>query len=332
MKTVTQMGGYVDLRAVAVEYMRAMAKVEWTAGPRIDYSFNNKTLIYEPGQKYVGMIYNNCRNVLENFEEALDENGVYKLEDTGWNTAPGNSCATSIKHAWQLISPTVEYQYSVDMMPPYPETGVKAVGGIDWSRYDGKNTTNSVLNENPMQTVLEAYAAALPGDAFMRYLDTGGHALMVTLPATVVRTEDGSIDPEQSFAYLTDQNCVINHFRDLPSSWKVDRQVSFAKCYADGWLPVTVQELIDGKAPAPEFSLSKQIFDPGKGFCGRIRSNYALMNVLLTLNGTEYLLHPYTKAFRLSAFGKLVTPKKGDRIVLTAEVGLGSCVLADKTL
>lgn len=332
-----------QLRRIAIDYMYAMAKVVWTARQRIDYSFNNPSLIYEEGQSYVGMIYNNCRNGLENFREALDANGVYALEDIGWDTAPGNSCATSIRHAWQMISPDVEYQYSIDMMPYYDYSHVLPVGDIDWKQYDGKNTTNSILNNTDKQTIMEAYAQAQPADGFMRYLDTGGHALMVTLPADVVRKEDGTIDPENSFVYLTDQNNKMNTFRQFPSSWKVDRQVSFEKAYTDGWLPVTVRELREGNAPAPVFEMLRQptagSLEAGCGVDSVVRCNYCLVTVRLELRCDggalvrEAQLHPYKREVALGALAKDLhmeeLPAGKYHLVANAQVGLGAAQLFD---
>ncbi|MBQ8579146.1 MAG: hypothetical protein IJ448_00440 [Oscillospiraceae bacterium] len=327
-----------QLRQIAVDYMYKMAKVVWTSNQRIDYSFNNESLIYEAGKTYVGMIYNNCRNGLEAFREALDEKGVYQLEDIGWDTAPGNSCATSIRHAWQMISPDVEYQYSIDMMPYYKDTGVQPIGDIDWTLYDGKNTTNSIVKNTDKNVILEAYALAQPADGFMRYLDTGGHALMVTLPPVVVRNADGTIDPEASFVFLTDQNNKMNTFRDYPSSWKVDRQVSFEKAYTDGWLPVTVKELQEGNAPAPVFEISGQptaaALAAGHGLAALVKSNYCIMTLRAELRREGQLLqeaqlHPYKREVSLEnlAISLKDLPAGAYQLSVSARVGLGGAEL-----
>lgn len=326
-----------QLRQIAVSYMYQMAKVVWTADKLIDYSFNDKSLVYEPGKTYVGMIYNNCRNGFEAFCKALDENGVYKLEDTGWDTAPGNSCATSIKHAWQMISPDVEYQYSVDMMPYYKDTGVLPVGRINWDLYDGKNTTNSVLKNTDKNDILEAYALARPADGFMRYLDKGGHALMVTLPPVVVRDTDGYIKPEESFVFLTDQNNKMNTLREYPSSWKVDHKVSFEKAYTDGWLPVTVKELCQGNAPAPVFEVTKQptaaSLQAGYGLMGNVRCNYCIMTLRGELRredaeGEQLLVveqHPYKREVSLHGLNEQLAldALSGGTFHLSVKAGVG---------
>lgn len=331
-----------QLRQIAISYMHQMAKVVWTANQRIDYSFNNETLIYEAGKTYYGMIYNNCRNGFEAFCKALDENGVYQLEDIGWDTAPGNSCATSIRHAWQMVCPDVEYLYSIDMMPYYKDTGVLPVGDINWDLYDGKNTTNSIIKNTDKQVILEAYALAQPADGFMRYLDTGGHALMVTLPPVVVRDADGNINPEESFVFLTDQNNKLNEFREYPSSWKVDRQVSFEKAYTDGWLPVTAKELCQGNAPEPVFALTKQptaaSLQAGYGLTGHVHCNYCIMTLGASLYQDGKLLqkveeHPYKRDVSMESLGEKLNlqelPAGAYHLVVNAAVGLGEADLIE---
>ncbi len=332
-----------QLRQIAVDYMYRMANVVWVSSQRIDYSFNNPALIYEPGTTYVGMIYNNRKTGFEDFSEALDEKGVYRLEDIGWDTAPGNSCATSIKHAWQLISPDVEYLYSINMMPSYPETKVLPVGNIDWTQYDGHNTTLSIRDRTDKKEILEAYALAQPADGFMRYLDTGGHALMVTLPPVVVRDTQGNIDPENSFVFLTDQNNRIHDRREYPSSWQVDHEVSFEKAYTDGWLPVTVKELCQGNAPEPVFQVEKQptgaSLGGGHGLTAVVKCNYCIMTLSARLQEATAegkLLrmaqaHPYTREVSLEAWTEKLQldalPGGQYHLSVSAQVGLGSAQL-----
>lgn len=327
----------VDIRAIAVQYMYDMANIEWTATTLIDYTENGfSRLIYEPGQKYLGMVYNNNQTGLEVFETVLDEEGNYIGESTSFNSSPGNSCATSIEHAWQTVSASVEYHYSMDMMPWYEETSVVAVGDIDWSLYDGKNTTNSILKKTDKNVVYEAYAAALPGDAFMRYQNTGGHALMVTLEPKVVRDSQGNVDPNKSYVYLTDQNCVINTKREYPSSWKVDNEVTFAQAYLDGYLPVSTIELQEGKAPFPTFDVNgaPTAEDLAKGnLKGSVRCNYCLMTIKAEVtSGDEVVrsvtVHPYARNFGFKTIkmdlGIADLPEGDYCLTIEATIGFGT--------
>ena len=282
-----------------------MASIEWTAGVLIDYSSQSTTLVYKPGEKYLGMVYNNNATGLEKFLSILDENNVSVETKTSWNESPGNSCATSIRHAYQQVSPVVEFGYSADMLPYYEKTGIVAIGNIDWSHYDGSNTLISVFNQNDRNDLLEAYALMQPGDSLVRYIDTGGHAQMITKEPFVMRKSDGTIDPDNSYLYITEQNNLLNHTRELPSSWKVDYPVSFATCQNGSYLPVTIQALIDGEADAPtfEFSSAPTKEDLASGTIkGNLKCNYAINEVRFEFkSGGEvvksFSTYPYARSF-----------------------------------
>lgn len=329
----------IDLRKLAVEYMYAMANIKWTAGIRMDYSsYAAKSLIYEPGKTYLGMVYNNNATGLEMFMSILDGNNKHIGTDAGWNTAPGNSCATSIRHAWQQISPSVEYGYSADMMPYYPETGVLGIGDVDWSCYNGKNTY-SIVNAHDPQVIYRAYALMQLGDSLVRYLDTGGHALMLTKDVVVTYNSDGTINPDASYVFLTEQNNLLNQKREYPSSWTVDGKTSFAKALKDGYLPVTCIELKEGKTPTPVFELTMKpsVSAVQKGTVkGTVKSNYCINTVRMEIFSGDTVVasgetHPYKRTCGFSALGKTLNitslPAGKYTLVITAEVGLGSQTL-----
>lgn len=341
-----KIGKEAKLREKVVQYMYDMANVEWTPGQEMNFGkhCNSPSLVYKPGQRYLGQMYNAGGNGIEVFLDALDAENTYVSEDTSW-CGPGNSCSSSVRRAWQQISPNVEYQYTVDMMPCFPETGVIAVGNIRWETYDGNNTSDSVLKETPKADVMEAYALTLPGDGMMRHSEqTGGHALMVTLEPTVVRDTEGNIDPDQSFLYMTDQNNTINNTRSLPSSWKVDAKVAFSKVYADGYLPVTIPELREEETVAPDFQAEG--VPAGQdllttGVKGLIKSNYRLVSVTAELSKagssgelvTRAVRHPYTKDFDLTELAAELMLRElppGEYFFkVVAATGLGSDVVAE---
>ena len=328
-----------DLREMVVDYMYAMANIKWTAGIRLDYSsYASSSLIYEPGKTYLGMVYNNNQNGFEAFLDVLDENNNHIGTESGWDTAPGNSCATSIRHAWQQVSPSVDYSYSADMMPYYTSTGVLPVGDIDWSVYDGSNT-NSIVQQHDSQVIFQAYALMLPGDTLVRYLDNGGHALMLTKNPTVVYNADGTIDMNSSYVYLTDQNNRLHNRREYPSSWEVDRAVTFASALADGYLPVTCAELQRGSTPTPTFELTLKptVSAVQNGTVkGTVKSNYFINTVRMEILSGDTLVvsaetHPYKKTCGFSSLGKQLNisdlPAGKYTLVITAEVAFGTQTL-----
>ena len=319
--------------------MYDMANVQWTASQKIDYSFNNKSLVYQPGQTYLGMIYNNNKTGLEKYMTILDESGKHIGTDFDWDHSPGNSCATSIEHALQLVSPVVEYSYSADMMPYYANTGILALGNINWGAYDGKNTKKSLVPATEAQDHYEAFALTLPGDCLVRYLDKEGHAQMVTLEPKVERKEDGSIDPNKSMIYITDQTNSMNNSREYPSTWNVDKGVTFAEARTKGYLPVTIAALQEGKTPAPyiEFADGPTEQDLEMSTLnGVITSNYKVMTVRAEITKGKDVVasascHPYEKEVMLDAISPELKmwelPKGKYTLTVTVEAGLGSEVI-----
>ena len=326
----------VDLRDVVVQYMYEMANIEWTAGPEINYTAEGfGKLVYEPGKKYYGMVYNNNSNGLENFQKVLDDTNTYIGEDTSWHHSPGNSCATSIKHAWWIVSPTVEYGYSADLMPYYTNTNVAEVGNIAWNTYNGSNTTKSVLKNTPKEDIMEAYALTKPGDAMDRYLDDYGHALMVTKETLVVRDSSGKVLPAKSYLYLTDQNNKLNDTRKYPSSWTVDNPVSFVQAYMEGYLPVTAPELRDGKTPVPDIEFTDGPTEQDLEMStlnGVITSNYRIFAVRAEITKGKQVVasasyHPYEREVNLDAVSSELKmwelPEGKYTLTVEVEAGLG---------
>ena len=331
----------VNLRQMVVDYMYAMANIKWKAGTTIDYSKKGaSSLKYESGKTYLGIAYNNNKTGLEMFASTIDSALVFNPSTTDWDKMPGNSCATSIEHAWQQVSPTVEYGWSYDMMPYFSYSGVVAIGDIDWSIYNGKHTA-TIIDHTPEQVVYEAYALMLPADCLVRYLDTGGHALMVTKNTIVARKPDGTIDPENSFLYLTDQNNYLNNKREYPSSWTLDRKVSFKSCREDLYLPVTIAELRDGKTLIPTASITSGLRPTtlAKNVCsGNVTANYCMNEIrvevyrdgTLVRNVSDY---PYTKTYSLGTLNDAVNlaglGSGAFRVKVIAEFGLGTVVCGD---
>jgi len=335
-------GKGVNVRQLAVDYMLKMANLKWTAGTTIDYSGHSPSLVYEEGKTYVGMVYNNNQTGLEKFCSFLDSDNVNTSKDTNWSTSVGNSCSTSIRHAWQLISPSVNYVTCINMIPGYQDTGVVAVGDIDWSAYNGDDT-NKVLKSHDRKVIMEAYAQAHAGDALVRFLPSGGHALMITKEPEVHRNSDGSVNIIKSCLYLTDQNSRIHNRREYPSSWEVDRRVSFSEAYQEGYLPVTCAELVSGVAPNATFELANEptAEELAQGFllC-TVTSNYCMNVVKLEiLSGEEVVAtasaYPYARSLECYKLGEdagLKDLAAGNyTLKLTAEVGIGSITLANVT-
>lgn len=332
-----------DLRQAVVDYMKEMASIQWTAGMTLDYSDKgNANLKYEKGKTYLGMVYNNNQTGLEMFQSVLGAKNTYNFITDSWNEAPGNSCATSIRHAWQQVCANVEFSYSYDILPTFEKNGIVAVGDIDWSQYDGSNTLVSVFNQNEREVLFEAYALTQPGDALVRYIDTGGHAMMVTKETVVFRDKDGNIDPDNSYLYLSEQNNLLNTLREYPSSWKIDYPMTFTQVSSGSYLPVTAQELRDGRTEAPTFEVKNAPTAENLAngtMKGTVKCNYCINSLTLTVYSGDKAVqsavdYPYARSvgFKTVKGLDLSALESGEyRLVIVAVIGFGSETLVDVT-
>lgn len=276
----------INLRKIVSDYMREMGLVVWKAKEKIDFSKAisiTGDIIYKPNTTYRGMPYANMQCGIEPFLLDLDENGVY-TGSTDYQKCTGNTCSTSIRNAWQRVSNTVNFDYAIDMLPYYERTGILAIGNIPWDKYDGKNTTNSVLKASTKTDVFEAYAMTDLGDAVTRYLDNNGHARMITGESTVVRNSKGEIDGARSSLVLTEQTShwVTQTDSKYPTHWSVDRVFTFDSLYKDGYLPVTIAELRDNFCDEPVLNFANKpiakTFSTTKKFRGKLTTNYRIFS------------------------------------------------------
>ena len=328
------------LRKTVLDYMFSMADVKWICDKDIDYTAHG-ILDYKAGETYQGMPYNSGKAGIEVFADLI-EDGVFKPASLDYDKLPGNNCSSSILHAWQTVSTVCNYGYCVEMSPSLPTKGIARVGEIDWSHYDSKSTTDSVLNRNSIDVILDAYAAAKPADALVRHNTDagGGHAMMLTDLPTIGRRSDGSIDPETSFFTLIDQNNYLQNQRPIASSWGYRFTMTFVEVFREGYLPVSVPELQAGTTEKPVFAVKdlpdlKQFERTGMILTGKLESNYRLGSVKAELHResedgevvASSVAHPYQKTYSLSTLTSPLGIKElpAGRYVLTVDMiaGLG---------
>ena len=91
------------LRQAAIDYMREMSQIKWTASEDIDLTVIKNTLFYKKGETYYGVIYNTNEGVDgETFASYIDENGFFR-GPVAKKECPGNHCTSTILIALPLI-------------------------------------------------------------------------------------------------------------------------------------------------------------------------------------------------------------------------------------
>lgn len=120
-----------------------------------------------------------------------------------------------------------------------------------------------VLISNGLDTILEAYAQTHKADSVVCYVSkwsinvaNGGHARLVAADPVVIRTADGSIDPNASYMLLTEQG--VGFTTDSTSHWNIEKKHTFTTLVGNAnentattatktYLPVTIRALREDK-------------------------------------------------------------------------------------
>ena len=102
----------------------------------------------------------------------------------------------------------------------------------------------------------------------------------------VLRDQTGAIDTEASYLVVNSQGDGISENVDH-STWVIDREYTFEEIYEHYYVPITVQELVDGKAPEAEVSIDDQNKGAAYLCAGTITSNYRINAVTATIQNAD---------------------------------------------
>lgn len=327
-----------DIRQAAVDYMYAMSQVKWK--PETEMDFSSISIKYSPRETYYGLPYNVwIDGNLEGFERYIDDRGVYAGPST-WSTAPGNHCTSSIKSAWLTVSNSISFTVSINMLPD-SGTGILAVGEYDWTSAD-KHTSN-IIEKNSADIIYEAYALAKKGDAILSAWGDTGHARMLAEDATVVRYANGKINPTRSFFTTHEQTNAFDSTSSVKTTWKVNKIYTFEAVYKKNYIPITIEEFVNGKAEDATFALSGYTKENNIAettmLKGTIKSNYRINKVDVSvtdesgktvISGTGY---PYKEMYILTSmnldFNIKALPAGTYTYKITASVGFGTASLLE---
>lgn len=271
-----------DIRKRLVDYMRTMSQIEWTPAVDMDFSGLRKGHRYYAGVTYRGLPYVNEMDCsLEEFQSYLKD-GVY-TGPTHYLTAIGVDCSSSVLAAWGHIASSVHYVWSLPMLPF--QGGALPVGDYDIPP-DNKTRTDIVVRSNGRQTMYEAYAKLLPGDALVMYQDSG-HVRMVAADPVVIRHEDGTIDGLSYLKIIEITGLVPEKREGYETCWRVDAKFFFTELYDTAYLPLTCPELENGEMEAFRFEFTRQITPQGlhdnNGLFGTVSCNYRIYQVIASV-------------------------------------------------
>ena len=278
------------LRRRVVDYSYAEGTLEWSPSRDLMFVCSCGSALhrqeFKAGETYYGIPYTHKQGSLARFEYCFDENGALKdwvpdLGYDGFDMYIGNDCSGSIYWAWAQVSDDMNFKWTYTMLPEYGSGTVK-VGEY----YASESTTPPMIEKNSKQTMLEAYALLHSGDAVVTYHSGENHARLCTQPAVIFRDASGAIDAEASYLVVNAQGDGLSENVDH-STWVIDRKYTLEEIYDRFYIPISVQELLDGKAAELEVSIDDENEGAAYLCAGTITSNYRIDAVTATIQNAD---------------------------------------------
>ena len=294
-----------ERRDIVEAEMRHMMSVLWVS----DVEASNKYRTLKAGRIYSGIPYTHGSGSGDSYLACgePDENGVYHItglnstiitgnSGTSYNHCArlGNDCADAVFWAWGRVSSTISFNGTRTMAPAM---GCIKVG--DYVCDDKVSYKNTVITcqENGEDVMFAAYMQMQKGDAFTNYNGSTGHAFMF-VDIHVEYTADGKIDAENSYALVHEQGGGGDqdgktYFDETLGETvyricSTDNKYTFRKLFDNGYLPVTIKELVDPsplEEPWVEDSLEVRTIDDM--YTGQITSNYRISHVTIEITGAD---------------------------------------------
>ena len=249
-----------EARQAVVAFMDYAQTFTWTAADDQSYYISDsmgyhnlqKNYIYG-GLPYVHLGSGNVYRFMDYMDPAT---GVLDVKNAMAEPMLfGNQCSLCVYYAFSRVINSVHtgaytsylnYKNGYIPIGPYTYT-------LERNQFiEGVWDTSDVCLENGEQVMFESYALALPADGMV----SPGHAIMVTGTPHVVRNENGEIDAERSYIVYSDQTngwgIGTNSQGDIYQYTRANfGHFSFAKLYADGYVPFTFAEFL-GTDPIEE--------------------------------------------------------------------------------
>ena len=278
------------LRQRVLDYSYAEGTLEWSPSRDLMFVCSCGSALhrqeFKTGETYYGIPYTHKQGSLERFHYCFDENGDLKdwvpdLGYDGFDMYIGNDCSGSIYWAWAQVSDDMNFKWTYTMLPEYGSGTVK-VGEY----YASESTTPPMIEKNSKETMLEAYALLHSGDAVVTYHSGETHARLCTQPAVIFRDASGAIDPAASYLVVNAQGDGLSENVDH-STWVIDRKYTLEEIYDRFYIPISVQELLDGKAAELEVSIDDENEGAAYLCAGTITSNYRIDAVTATIQNAD---------------------------------------------
>lgn len=282
-----------EMRKLCVDFFKFSKTALWIPDENFTYTKTKKGNTDEMlmgkiygGLPYVGVASGNIYRLMDYIDE---ETGVVDMTEPSQDpTLFGNQCSIGAYWGWCRVINSANYSWTFDMVQ---SKGFLRVGPYTYddsiARFiEGVSDTSMIIQENGEQVMYESYAAMKPADGLVSYV-SAGHTMMCTGEPVVVYSEDGTIDPVNSYVTITDQysNWVegTNEAGDtFTYKNNVDYQYPFYKLLEDSYIPFTFAEFL-GTDPVEKtectYSHTGSSITVSQLRSGEIRANYGISDV-----------------------------------------------------
>lgn len=286
------------MRDTVEQRMRRMGTIEWTVSENLSFLYPTSTLhnqYFVEGEIYKGVPYTGKCSSIERFLYCFNEDGTLKDFATqkpvgydNYDMYMGVDCSGAVYWAWAGVSPSTHFHWTQNMLESNAE-GCISVGG-----YEGADTltdTKQICDLNGEQKMARSYAAMHKGDAITTYYSdpaTGAHANHTRLAAqdpVILINSEGDIDLSASYLITHEQGegLVLGH----NTSWMIDRKIPLISLFKGYYVPLTNQELMDGKQPECVVTIDND--KTGKAYMttGIVETNYRLVSTTIEIKDEE---------------------------------------------
>lgn len=288
-KNICSNGEY-EMRKAVRDYMYRICTVPWKASENLkihDGCTNSNgdprhDQEYKKGEWYFGMPYSHYYSPLERFNYYLNDDFSTKeeLNDESFKMNMGNDCVGSIFCALQQISPSPSYATTYDMVL---SSGMVAVG--DYTGKPGKKTSD-ICKTNGEKTMYKAYSKLKMGDVLLT-VSSYNHGMFVAESPYIYRNSNGDIDPEKSYVMLFEQGVGVSNVNHSHSTCSVKTIHTFSQLFYNSFIPLTVPEYADGKAPDLSFSYNETESTVDGIMQTLIKTNYCIFSVKMVISNDD---------------------------------------------
>ena len=270
-----------ELRTLCVDAFRLNLTMPWTPNQEVKYTYTLLSKSYDvflpTGIAYSGLCYatgienatyGNAWKMLPFWNP---ETGMLDTEAMGDNVLNiiSSACSYGAMQGWNRVSNS----HGIKEMDSYSMyiSNIVPVGPYQYEPYTynynfkDRQASNMIIAANGEETIYESYACALPADGV--FSSSSYHVMMISQNPVVVRRDDGTIDPEQSYVHVHEQKSTgtrtenLNYLQENGVTMRplgsVDQKYTFQKLLEKGYIPFTLKEFI-GEDPV----------EPGKAWLG----------------------------------------------------------------